>query len=420
MKYLITFFIFITTLPILLGQIYVEKQTRHRFAQMNLGIDMYSSLTGNTYFINSDNQVASLDIPAMVLPRFFIGGTHFWGHADFEIAIPLGSPLFIGEGQEISFRPGVQTIFKFYPWRIQSSRVVPYLGTAMSPFYYQQNNNLLEFTNGPENVFNRWPLMAGVTYTNGSHMISAGLTYNYSNSLDYYISPTQMAAVSTPPLAISLSYKYMFDTTISAEKDWESGRTHEVTDILGKKGKLNGFFVGVGMSSVLWTSSSSYNEVNRPYVADYGWSLMPDFSLGYYHHGADISVSTNYRSYSGGSQTYGTTQSSNRKSLGFEAIKFLGDYHGFVPFVGPIVTYENLNFKEANDGTLIHDISESKVAVGITFGWDIRPNKIQSFILRTNLRYFPSLHLDVTGSESISFNNLEFNFIQAIIYPGRF
>ncbi|MEM6262948.1 MAG: hypothetical protein AAGI38_10605 [Bacteroidota bacterium] len=61
----------------------------------------------------------------------------------------------------------------------------------------------------------------------------------------------------------------------------------------------------------------------------------------------------------------------------------------------------------------------SKIHYGLTFGWDIRPNRLQSWILRTNLRWFPNLDLEVADGQVISFDNIEFNFIQLIVYLDR-
>jgi hypothetical protein len=98
----------------------------------------------------------------------------------------------------------------------------------------------------------------------------------------------------------------------------------------------------------------------------------------------------------------------------------LFDYHGFVPFVGPIISYESLSFEETDLGVKVRDVSDDMLGLGVTFGWDIRPNDLQSWVLRTNLRYYPGLQLDIPGTEeTVPFRNLEFNFIQLIIYPGR-
>ena len=48
--------------------------------------------------------------------------------------------------------------------------------------------------------------------------------------------------------------------------------------------------------------------------------------------------------------------------------------------------------------------------------WDIRPNNDQFVILRTNLRYVPALNLKVAAGKTVSFEQLEFNFIQAVFH----
>jgi hypothetical protein len=206
---------------------------------------------------------------------------------------------------------------------------------------------------------------------------------------------------------------------LSAEKDWESGRTEEITRYLADRGRLNGFYLGAGISSAFWLKESNYNQSERPYINPYGISIMPDFALGYYLHKADINIAVAYRGYGASTGTYGVTQNVRRNSVLFEATKSLFDYHGFVPFVGPAFSYEQLSFEECFEGATTHSVQKNKPAYALTFGWDIRPNRIQSWILRTNLRWYPNLYLDVALGKRMSFDNLELNFIQLIIYPGR-
>ncbi|MFK8163380.1 MAG: hypothetical protein AB8H12_13040 [Lewinella sp.] len=99
--------------------------------------------------------------------------------------------------------------------------------------------------------------------------------------------------------------------------------------------------------------------------------------------------------------------------------KAIGDFHGFVPFIGPILSREQLEFTEAFEGEITQQTTQDKWAAGLTFGWDIRPNRLQVFTLRTNLRWYPKLHLDLANDQQISFGAIEFNFIQLVIYPER-
>ena len=97
----------------------------------------------------------------------------------------------------------------------------------------------------------------------------------------------------------------------------------------------------------------------------------------------------------------------------FEAYKNLFDYLGFVPYLGITASVEDLR-AEVN-GT---EYQQTKGAVGLIFGWDIRVTNTGTSLLRTNLRWTPNLHLDVEGGE-IMFDHLEFNFIQYVHFIGR-
>jgi hypothetical protein len=411
--------IFIGITHLCYSQVYTEKQTRHRFAQLNLGLDFQSSFGGSTKYIDELGNMQSLKLTNSYSPRFLIGGTHFWGHADFYIAIPLFSTTLKKDKQEITALRGVETVFKYYPLRIENNKGRPYIGTSLAPFYFEQRNNNFDYSSGPELNHTSFPLLGGLTFNSKNHLIELGLAWNYQNQQDYYISRNQIEKINTPPLYATLSYRYMLETTLSAEKDWESGRTKEVTDILAERGRLNGHYIGAGISSAFWLKQSEYNVAARPYINKYSTSIMPDFSLGYYLHRPDLNLAIGYRGYGASTNTYGAVQQLNRKSLLFEATKYLFDYHGFVPFIGPTISYENLSFKENFEGQRTFDVEEIKFGYGLTFGWDIRPNRIQSWILRTNLRWYPNLFLEVEPNTKVSFDNLEFNFIQLIIYPNR-
>lgn len=401
------------------SQVYTEKQSRHRFAQLNLGLDVQSSFGGSTKYLDAFGNTQSLNLTNSFSPRFLIGGTHFWGHADFYIGIPLFSTTLKKDNQEITAFRGVETVLKFYPLRIEHNKVRPYIGTSLAPFYFEQKNNNFQYSSGPELTNTSFPLLGGLTFNSKNHLVEIGLAWNYQNQQDYYISRSQMEKINTPPLYATFSYRYMLETTLGAEKNWESGRTKEVTDILAEKGRLNGFYVGAGISSAFWLKKSDYNQKNRPYINQSGISIMPDFTLGYYWHKPDLNLAIGYRGYSTSTDSYGASQQLRRQSLLLETTKFLFDYHGFVPFVGPAISFEKLSFIEDFEGNRTQDKQKEKFGYGLTFGWDIRPNRIQTWILRTNLRWFPNLSLEAEPGSNISFDNLEFNFIQLIIYPSR-
>ena len=402
------------------SQVYVEKQSRHRFAQMTLGLDVQSSFGGKTKFVDSYGSVQSTDLPSTYSPRFLIGATHFWGHADFHIAFPVRSQTTNIQNQQIFSVKSVETIFKYYPSRIENNKIRPYVGLSVAPFYHKQTNNNLKFPYGPGLTYTSFPLLAGMTFNSKQHLFELGLSWNYQNKQDYYILKDKVTPIEMAPIFATFSYKFMFETTIVLEKDWESGRTKKVTNALAEEGNLNGFYLGAGISSVFWLKESNYNKNLRPYIKMPNTSIiLGDYTLGYYLHKPDLNFAIGYRGYGSWRNTYGTIQRLRRKSLLFEVTKYLFDYHGFVPFIGPAVSYENLSFWENFEDSKFVDAEETKLGYGLTFGWDIRPNRIQSWILRTNLRWYPNLFMKVEPNQKVSFDNLEFNFIQLIIYPNR-
>lgn len=400
------------------AQVYKEKQSRHRFAQLTVGLDLESSFGGQGKYIGAQGGIFNVNLNNTQRPRILIGGTHFWGHADFYVAIPITNPDVAWESQLVTALRGVETVFKYYPWRIENKKLIPYLGASFAQFKYKQVNNHFRSVGGELNQI-AVPIHAGFTYNSENYLIELGCAYKFNTTHDYFISKSYVESISTPPFFASFSFRYMLETTLSAEQSWESGRTQEVTNMLAERGKLNGFYLGVGLSSAFWLKQNAYNASFRPYIGKYDVSIMPDFTLGYYLHDLDINLALGYRGFGANVNAYDTEQNLFRKSVLFEVSKYLFDYHGFVPFVGPNISYENLSFNETDDELPTQDINESKLAYSLTFGWDIRPNRIQSWILRTNLRWSPNLTLDLNQNVSISFDNLEFNFIQLVIFPNR-
>lgn len=400
--------------PLLLqAQPYLEKQSRHRFAQLNLGLDIqYSAAAQGSWLLNGVTTQQRMD--GHFRPRILIGGTHFWGHADFLLAIPLGRPIFSEQDRHFISYSGVETAFKYYPWRMRSGKIRPFTGVSLMTWYYEQRQGSDLAGNGPELHVVGLPLSIGLNYMHKNQMVELGFLWNHQNKQQYALSPNQFAPVSLSPWSVGISWRWLLETTLSAEKGWESGRTAAVTDKLAENGQLDGWFVGAGFSSVFWLDNSTRNEQLYPFINRPGTSLMPDFSLGYYWHRTDAQLNLSYRAYATATQAYGVQQALRRRSLGLEFTKMLFDYHGFVPFVGPILSREQLMLEE-NIGN--YNAEEFLWAAGLTFGWDIRPDRLQRFVLRTNLRWYPALELK---SANASFKALEFNFIQLVVYPQRF
>jgi hypothetical protein len=238
--------------------------------------------------------------------------------------------------------------------------------------------------------------------------------YNYQNEFDYFAAPTEQVGVQLDPVSLNLSLLRYIDSDRSMRTPSAAGQVNRAYEVLQKENLLSAWFFGIGPSAALQMTPSPYLEENFPFFYDeYSASILPDFSLGRYFYQPDLNINLSYRTYGDSYTGFDNAIDIRRHSVGVESVKFLFNYLGFVPFAGPIVSYENL--RTTVNGT---DYRDNQLALGITFGWDIRVTKTGTGLLRTNLRYFPNLRMDIAG-EKMMFDHLEFNFIQWVQFLGR-
>lgn len=400
------------------AQSYVDGgNTRHRFAQLTLGADFaFLPESGQSLNPSSSSSLATVRNPQNIIPRLSIGGTHFWGHAYFFVNFPLQRLLSNAvEGGSISFSPSVETGIRAYPWRIERNKIRPFLGTAYTTFGWRQRS-----ANGV-GVFESqgaFPLQLGLTYQRKSLLFDLGYSRYLNGDFAYAIDRNTFTDVTSPRQYFWLGVSWQLDTTVGVERDYENGTTSRIVNELEADRALSGFSLAIGPSAAFIIGDAPRNELLYPALTTHkGVGVFPELGLGYYHYPWDAHANITYRRNSSTRSAYGWQQEVSRRSIGLEVFKFLGDYHGFVPFIGPVVSAERLELTESDNGQLLTDQSLETVALGITFGWDIRPDDLQPWILRTNLRYTPLPQIG--GEGGVSFNQLEFNFIQFVWYPGR-
>jgi len=396
-------------------QTYLDRSTR--FAWLTYGGDLNYLTGGSTQqLINGSKQQTNFG--GTFLPRLTIGGIHFWGHADFYVSFPLSflSIQDVPNGlDELEVYQGVETGMRIYPLKLAPQRISPFVGISFRRVRFSQESEESNSSNGVP-TYGRfiYPLQFGVTYTSDRWHISASSYYNYQNEFNYFISPVETADVRLDPVSFNLSLLRYIDSDRHMRSSGAAGRINEDYQVLKNNDLLSAWFFGIGPSAALQMSKSPYLRENYQYFYDdYSASILPDLAFGRYFYKPDMNVNLSYRTYGDRYEGFDSEIRTRRHSVGVESVKFLFNYLGFVPFVGPIVSYENL--RTTVDGV---DYTENKMAVGITFGWDIRVTRTGSSLLRTNLRYFPNLHMDVEG-EKMMFDHLEFNFIQWVQFIGR-
>lgn len=391
------------------AQVYVEGgRTRHRFAQTTLGIDVGYGLAGGHQNYRLDGTtISGFNGTSYSEARLIIGGLHFWGHADFYLAIP------VLRDKVSPFSTGAETGANIYPFRIRNNKVVPFAGIAFTENNYQLGE-------GPKQRWFSAPVSAGLSYLCKAGLFDLYTAYDFSKPENYYISSSQAMPMDFPRWRAGLRYKRVFDTTLSAEKDWKNGITQRMTDTLAVMKRLNGITVGIGPSSAFFLKHPAAEpEENTSLGQHRDAPLFADAAIGYYLHQPDLQLQIAFRTLHSTCEAYGAKHTLQRTSLAAEGYKFLFDYHGFCFFAGPSFSKEWWISTTQKNGQGQERLQQEKLQPGIVFGWDIRPNRLQSLYLRTHLRWYPGMKFNSGNGNKIPMDQLEFNYIQLVVFPGR-
>ncbi len=391
------------------------RKKRFSFAHMYFGLEGFTTQNGSSPIIGANNQVANIPFAGYTIPRLMWGGTHFWGHADIYLSFPIGGykKTVATEFSKMSYDSGVETGIKYYPWTVLKSHSLrPYVGIAwnISTYSHQQKNKDPSITQ----FKNTTPLLFGVGFKHKKLLFEGGLQYFYNNKTEYPVSPTVNGNVAFPKLAFQLSGKYLLETTYQGGDAIKK----RMKNLVEHK-KFNTFYVGIGPSGTTSVQSkSSYDVEKYPFFANQKryFGIIPDMAAGYFFSKVEMNLGFSYRKMNNSFTGFNVLHVTKRQSLMLEAYKFLFDYHGFLPFVGLTASRENLYFGN-RDNNKVQEYNQTKNALGVIFGWDIRPTRAESWLLRTNLRYAP-IKMDVEGKK-IAFDYIEFNFIQLVLFPER-
>ena len=390
-----------------------DWEKRHAFAKTYFGSGAYymPSLHPGTV-IDANGNLQSFEKAAFMSPAVNIGATHFWGHADFYVSITTTDITFDENAVESNYRLGTFTGLRLYPYPTEVGKLRPYIGYAFSPYRYKQvNASGEEFKHtAVKSMYN-----AGLAY----QLTNAYITLEYGRTVDpdfeTYLSRTQTGSDAFPASMFQLGINLAIETTSPAA----SPMNRKANNFFAAS-NANGLFVAAGPSSAFPIQSSSYVTDSRPYLDDMSMPIIfPDFAAGYHFTKSDFIAAAASRRTIQKRSALSYTSRLQRQSLNIEGYKFLFDYHGFVPYLGAGIGRENLELTHTEFGNDLDPVTEQIWSPNIVFGWDIRPSvKGDWWILRTNLRYYPTLQLDLAEG-ALSQQHLEFNFIQLVVYPQR-
>jgi hypothetical protein len=355
-------------------------------------------------------------------PYFTWGGFHFWGHAEFYIAIPFQQLNFNStEDSNFELKHSVVTGARFLPWAYQAKKIRPYMGVSWSSLDFKQIIN----PDKDQPVLSKDFMLVpdvGVLYGYKDFTLRLGINYFFDNTWNYPISKTEMEEISTPQWNVNLGLRYAMDfskkTDAKTIERWNS-RPHLSKPRMDAT-KFGDFFVGIGPSLSFSLSKSAYNQSNFPYLKNkLTSSNYFDIAAGYHFNKAGLFAAVSFRNPHFETEGYGTKQSIQKTSFNLEVNKFLTDYSGFTPYIGLNVAYDDFKYTENENNTTTKELSFHKIEPGITLGWDILPGKTEEYlILRTNLRWYPFSSFTIDGKK-FDFSQLEYNLIQVVFYPER-
>lgn len=369
-----------------------------------------------------NNEVSTFENAASVTPTLTWGAFHFWGHAEFYVAIPLGQENFKkNEATDFQLTNNIVTGARLYPWAYKKEGGVrPYIGVGWGATDFQQKIKPEENQPTLSKPFMLVP-EAGLIFGYKAFILRLGVSYFFDNKWNYPISRTEFADVETPKFNFQVGLRYSYEDSHTKDPEvndrWNSFPN---TSPLGYEAtKFGDFFVGAGPSSSFSLSKSGYNQSNLPYLDDkLTSSNYFDIAAGYQFNKLGLFTAISFRNPTFETEGYGAKQTIKKTSFTLEVNKFLTDYVGFAPYFGVNVAYDKLKYTETVD-----DISKklvfNSIEPGITFGWDIVPGKTnEALILRTNLRWYPLSSFEIEG-RTFDFKQLEYNLIQVVFYPER-
>ncbi len=396
------------------SQVYSEKKTKHRFAQSYIGLNtQYIPGSGQVYF---GGEAQSFN--PMLIPRLNLGGLHFWGHLDFNMNIPLtriGSED-LKNGNQIYFNSGADLSARYYPWALKNGAIRPFTGVSFNTMSLGlESEQIGERFEG----FIAYSLLGGISYSFQNWQINAEIMFLPNETRPFYSDRDLQENISLPNSYFSLGIARLIDFTLPEEEHLSSGRTEKLKNAVLKNKSLNSLSIGFAANGSYSLRSPSFKGEWKS-LPEHKGSFNWEYSIGYLLDKPDLHFGLTYRNYQSTSYSYGLEHVIRREALSLEAFKFIWDYNGFVPFVGFSLSAERWAAGLFKDDILQGNVAQSElISPGIIFGWDIRPSAIDTWVLRTNLRYYPQQEInDALGGKS-RIDQFEFNFIQFVFYPNR-
>ena len=385
---------------------------RLRFAELTLGLDGLV-LPATTTLAAAGAGARTVSVPARVMPRLTLGGTHFWGWAEFYLAFPIPAAAIGSRGPtDARWSSNVETGARVYSGPLTAGTVRPFAAIALGRASVREQRAA---GTGPT-VTSLRPLPSiGASWAVGRVIVEGGLQWLGGGTLPSPIDRQTAGAFAIPQTAFWFGAKRRLETTNNAEMRARLAGESGGKALLRREGVPGGAFIGIGPTAAWALTASTHNVPVSPRLPERDPNARAiDFAAGWHFKSARLSLALPYRRFTSRNEGFGLAQSRRRDAIGIEALRFIGDYTGFVPFVGAGVSGERYTVTEQNGSQTATRWSRAHLAPTVVVGWDIRPTRQDRIVLRTNLRYTPGASLDIPARGRVQLPAFEFNFIQLI------
>ena len=251
------------------------QRNRYRFAETYFGFEgeFVSENTTFSYF-NKDGVRKNEKVASTLSPRILIGGTHFWGHADFYISIPIVN-LKLNGSKALNYNNDVLTGFRVLPFQLKNKTLRPFLGIGL-------NGKSLEIENGP--FYTNWQcfLEGGINYRFANKIIGLELRYFPKSNYQAAISRTDFESIQLSPLSFSISYKKALDFTAGYARESSKRYMKRVYEKAEETGAYSAFSFGFGLSALIPLGKTELAS-RKPFFNDeIEGDVTIDLGVGYY------------------------------------------------------------------------------------------------------------------------------------------
>ena len=397
------------------AQRYIDKKTQHRFAQTYIGLNTLINPSSGQLFVSDRSQ----SFPSMVTPRFTIGGLHFWGKWDFKLNFPLVrlGDFELTDHVNMDFTTGAEFGARYYPWRIKYGKVRPFFGFMINEMSLAIEDKTI---GSRTDFFMSTNLVSGISYAKNDWQFNAEWNWLPQQSRTFYSPDFQKRQYKLPANYFSFGLVKYFDGTLREEERKLNGETKKLEEKMRNEGKLNSFSLAIAPSGAYFLKSPSMKGADRLSLPRHKYKFNWDVGVGYLFHDPGIHISVSYRGYTSTAESYEKEHIVKRGSYAIEGFKYLWDYNGFVPFIGPSISYERWAVGEFEGDDQLGETAQTRmISVGVLFGWDILASPLETWVLRTNLRYYPFQRINDSDGTKTRVDQFEFNFIQLVLYPNR-